>query len=191
MKIFDHIIKRDFKNLALAIGCFDGIHKGHKKVIERAVYYKNLGLIPAVFTFSENPKSILFNSNQKKILSIGKKYDLLEKLGVEEVYNIDFNSIKLYLAEDFFKEVLVNTLGTKCIICGFNFRFGVNSEAGTKELTDLCSIYNIKSEVIPPVKYKGMAISSTRIRKDIELGNITDASNMLGRIYEVLLEDHF
>lgn len=183
LNIFNKIVKRDFKNLAIAIGCFDGIHKGHQKVISQAVKCKSLGLVPAVFTFSKSPKSIILKQQEKRIISQEEKYKLLEELGIEEVYNIDFNYIRSYLAENFVRDLLINTLGTKYIICGFNFRFGLNGSAGTKELIKLCSTYNVKLKVVSPVEYKNMPISSTRIKKSIESGDYLDADNMLGRVH--------
>ena len=108
---------------AVALGVFDGIHRGHQAVINRAVSFKEKGLSPAVFTF--NTKTVTSKGNGKidMLISDELKLEKLEELGVEYVYSPQFSEIKGLTAERFVKEIIVDKFKAEVVVCGENFRF--------------------------------------------------------------------
>ena len=93
MKVYTSITEEQKSQLCVALGFFDGIHKGHRKVISETVKLKRLGLTPAVFTFEESPKSIIFKVKEKQITDNKAKKEKIESLGIEILYMIDFKKI--------------------------------------------------------------------------------------------------
>lgn len=165
---------------AVALGVFDGIHRGHQAVINRAVSFKEKGLSPAVFTF--NTKTVTSKGNGKidMLISDELKLEKLEELGVEYVYSPQFSEIKGLTAERFVKEIIVDKFKAEVVVCGENFRFGKGAFAGSAELAKLCENYNIETVVVPFTMYHGQPISSTEIRRLIREGSVDIANYLLG-----------
>lgn len=178
MKIYDiNTINNTEK--AVALGYFDGVHKGHQKVIIQTVEEKKFGLTPTVLTFDQNPKNILYNNHVKQLTNLSTKQKIFKKLNIEILYIINFKEICNLSPEEFIKNILINKLNTKCIVCGFNYKFGKNASGDTNLLKKICSDYNIKTKIIFPVLHKNLPISSTRIRYNILNKNFEEASFML------------
>lgn len=163
---------------AVALGVFDGIHKGHQAVISKAICYKNIGLSPCVFTF--DTKSVTSKGKIDLLISDELKFSKLIKMGVEYVYSPKFSDVKELSAEDFIKEILIKKLNCGVAVCGENFHFGKGGSAGCYELSKLCGEQGIKCEVIPFLNYNGKPICSTDIRELIKNGDIKTANEMLG-----------
>lgn len=166
-------------NTAVALGFFDGLHKGHLEVIRKAVDTKNVA--SAVFTFNNSPLLDLKKQAPAKIITNEQKFELLNKFGVEFLLSVDFNNVMNLSAEEFVEKILVNKLNAKYVYCGFNFSFGKNGMANANDLQYICSKYGIQVESISPVLYDGKVISSTAIRALLKSGNIITANKMLGR----------
>lgn len=164
---------------AVALGFFDGLHKGHREVIKKAVEYENLA--STVFTFKHSPLLDLKKQAPARILTQKQKLKLISDLGVEYFLSVDFKNVMNLSAEEFVKEVLVDKLNAKSVYCGFNFKFGKNGIADSSYLKKLCNNYNIQVESISPVLYNKTIISSTLIRNLLESGDIETANQMLGR----------
>ncbi len=179
MKIYNDLSEVQSLKTAVALGFFDGMHLGHKKVILKTISCKNQGLSPAVFTFTENPKSILTHTKDLKLMSNSEKIEYLENLGVESLYLINFLDIYKLTPEEFVKKILFEKLNAGAVICGFNYHFGYGGTAGSEDLKKICKKYNIKTYIVKPVLYKKEAISSTRIRKAIKSNDIKSAKRML------------
>ena len=180
MKIYDKITNENLEQKDVALGFFDGLHLGHKKVIKKTIHFKNKGLTPTVFTFSQNPKSILSNKNIIQIMSTKEKEDKLEKMGAELLYIVDFSVIRNMSPEKFVKEVLFKRLNAKIAVCGFNYHFGRGGTAGAEDLKKICKEYGIKTYIVKPVLYKKEIISSTKIRNAIIKKDFQKANDMLG-----------
>jgi len=163
---------------AVALGYFDGMHRGHQKVISTTVNLKKYFLRPTVFTFSKNPKSIVSNTSENQIMDIVKKEESLEKLGIEDLYIVDFLKIKDLTPREFVKNVLIKKLNAHAVVCGFNYHFGKGGVAGAEDLKKICKEFNIKTYIVKPVLYKSKPISSTRIRKAIKFNNISQITDM-------------
>lgn len=168
-------------DLALSLGFFDGLHKGHQSVINAAVAEKECGLTPAVLTFSESPQNLLSKDKVLRLMTGDCRRQLLEQMGVQVLYEIDFTSIMNLSADEFVEQILQNGLGAKKVFCGFNYHFGKNGSGNESTLKLLCSQRGIKAQSMPPVIYEGEAVSSTRIRNALQIGDVKLANKMLGR----------
>lgn len=179
MKVYTSIAEKQKSQLCVALGFFDGIHKGHKKVISETVKLKRFGLIPTVFTFEESPKSIIFKLKEKQITDNESKKEKIENLGIEVLYMIDFKKIMNYTPEQFVEKILKEKLNAKYLVCGFNYHFGIGGIADAKKLKEIAERFEIKTKIIKPILYKCSPVSSTRIREAIKNNDLSSANNML------------
>ena len=182
MKIYLDLKFKKLLPTAVALGFFNGIHKGHKEVIKAAVAKKKDGFEPSVFTFTT--KSLKPEKKQKSlnIYSESTKENIIEKLGIENYICPDFLDFKEFSGDDFFKKILVGKLNAKYIFCGKDFEMGKN-KIGISEIAALSEKYNINFEIINSVTAGRKKISTTEIRKLLESGNMEEANLMLGREY--------
>ena len=164
---------------ALALGNFDGVHIAHTALLEETVRVsRELGCIPAVFTFSRHSRASTEGKSPALITVGDEKLELFESCGIKRVYIADFDALSSYSPKRFVDEVLKNALSCAYAVCGFNFRFG-HLGAGTcddlKRLMDGCVT------IIPPVLRKGVPVSSTLVREAVEKGDMELARELLGR----------
>ena len=169
---------------SLALGAFDGLHRGHMAVIRRACAPGEGGrrLQPAVFTFSRSP------AGNSAVLTGRDKERLLEDAGVEVLYSLEFSQVKDWEAEAFVEQVLFETCAAQRLCCGEDFRFGRGARGDTALLQTLCDRRGVELTVVPPVKEGGEKVSSTRIRAAVEAGDISLANRLLGRPFGFSLE---
>lgn len=171
-------------NAVVTIGTFDGVHIGHRKIIARL---KELaaasGGETVILTFFPHPRMILHpeDENIKLITTISEKAELLEQLGIDHLiitpFSRDFSNQS---AEDYIRDVLVNKIGTKTIVIGYDHRFGKDRQGGLKDLLQLAPQYNYEVLEIPEQDINDVAISSTRIRNALLDGQIDIANECLG-----------
>lgn len=164
---------------AVALGLFDGLHKGHEAVIIAALSEKESNLSPAVFTFKT--ATITTKGAIKAILSDDLKEKLLKKMGVEIYLAPDFSLLKELPPKDFIKTVIKDRLNAGAVICGGDFRFGKNAAGNAELLKKECEALGIKTRIIPPVRQGGEIISSSKIRKAVELGDLEALHRYTGR----------
>ena len=175
-------LERSEKPSSTALGYFDGIHKGHRAVIEEAVEEaKKRELVPTVFTLLQSPRTVLRGEQSNNIITLDEKLSILENLGIEQVYLIDFNSIKNITANDFVRDVLCGCFHARHVSCGFNYHFGAGAQGSGEKLEEVCKEYGITVFARPRITMDEKPISSTRIRECIVRGDIEAANNMLGR----------
>lgn len=173
----------------ITIGSFDGLHLGHKVLFEET---KNLARLlnvkPAIVSFDPHPRIILFpESNLKLLTTLEEKLYLLSKSGIENLILIPFTKTLSELSHDLFvQEYIVDKLNVKGLIVGFNFRFGKNRKGDINYLNKAAQKYNFIVKAIPPVVLNGVIISSSAIRKLIEMGQIEEANELLGRPYFIM-----
>lgn len=167
---------------AVAMGYFDGIHLGHRAVIDGAVQWaKAHGAEPAVFTFKLPMENKM---KGKRLLSTEDKHALVESLGVAYYLVPEFEQIKALSPEQFVRSI-VDNCHAKALFCGENFTFGARA-AGTPELLrQLCEPLGVEVVVVPMAQFEGKTISSTRIRTALEGGDIPAANAMLGMPYAI------
>ena len=173
------------RQTAVALGFFDGVHKGHRSVIELAVDQKHNGLLPVCLTFSESPKSVISGVKAPYLMTLEDKVKALESIGVEHTVFSDFRKLMHLGAEEFVTEVLIKKLNAKKLFCGFNYRFGKNAEGDVTLLQKLCVEHHIALTVVPPETDGGEVVCSTLIRRLIAEGNIRRANSMLSGTFGV------
>ncbi len=164
---------------AVAIGVFDGVHRGHRRVIEQAAAQTGKTVACTFDTATISTKGIDF----RPIYDSDTKSRLLRSLGIDEVYSLDFAQIKDLTGDTFFTEILYYRLRAHTIVCGRDFRFGRGAAFGTEELARLCSSHNIKLIAVDAVMDGENKISSAAIRKLISSGDISRANELLGSEY--------
>jgi len=162
---------KDSGPCSLALGAFDGLHRGHMAVIRAAAQ----GDSPGVFTFTSGPKGA------PALLTPEDKLLLLEQAGIQRVYRVDFNSLRNMDAQRFVEEILFEKCHASRICCGGDFRFGRGAAGDTALLASLCAKAGVVLDILPPVEDSGGKVSSTRIRAAVENGDIPTANRLLGR----------
>lgn len=180
MEIYSQFVEK--KNLALALGYFDGVHLAHQKVISSAVNFaRENGLKSAVITFKEAPISYFKNIETKNICSLSDRLKYIENLGVDYVFVIDFATIAHLSAEEYLKDCLYKNFSPKAIVTGFNHTFGAKKSGNEKLLYDLQKDFGYEYIEIQPEKMDDEIISSTAIRNYLSNGEIQKANKMLGK----------
>lgn len=187
MKIYGDISGESIKTengTAIAIGKFDGLHKGHRALIERIISEKDNGLVPAVFAFARAPKEFIGNEKQKYIFTASEKRIFMEKNGVEILVEQPLNDVIIGTEpEVFIKDILVERLGVKKIVCGSDFRFGHKRLGDVEFLKEYEKKYGYKTIVIDKLKHGKREISSTFIREELGKGSISLVNELLGYPY--------
>lgn len=164
---------------AIALGYFDGLHKGHRNVISLAAAEKGNGLTPVCFTFSKSPKSVLNGTQSNALMTNEDKIKTLERLGIERTYQADFEKIMNMPAQDFAQKILIDTLKAEKLFCGFNYRYGKNGEGNAETLKSFCESKGVTLTVVPATESRGEIVSSTLIRKLITDGNVKRANELM------------
>ena len=189
MKIINNFnISKKYKRSSLAIGNFDGVHIGHQKVFNLAKKFANKNKSKfGILTFSPLPV-MFFNKKIKnyRLASEEDKSQLLKKHGVDFVVNINFNrGFSKISAENFIKKIIYKKINPKQVFVSDNFKFGYKRMGNVNLLEKLGKKYHYKLLKIVPHKHGAKLISSTRIRKCIQKGNITLANKLLSRTWSV------
>lgn len=170
----------------VAVGSFDGVHLGHRMLIERlAAESKKLCVPAVVFTFSasDSPKSGAGLLAQPEL-----KERLLAGLGVDAVVSVPFSVLRNMPAERFAEELLYRELGAKSVVCGYDFRFGADRSGDASLISRLLSPKGVSVRACPSLDVGGKPISSTDIRAMISEGRIGDANKLLGRDFSFCSE---
>ncbi|MGJ8693696.1 MAG: bifunctional riboflavin kinase/FAD synthetase [Thalassotalea sp.] len=172
----------------LTIGNFDGVHLGHKRVLEALVEQaRQLNTVAAVMVFEPQPQEVFAKENSPaRLTRLRDKYNLLQKLGVQRLICVNFNEeFARQSAEQFIEKLLVNKLGIKHLIIGDDFRFGQNRIGDFTMLNAYGQRFNFAVTDTKSYKMSDCRISSTEIRKALEKDDLTTAEAMLGRPYAI------
>ncbi|MDE6034467.1 MAG: bifunctional riboflavin kinase/FAD synthetase [Ruminococcus sp.] len=178
----------EIKKRAVALGLFDGIHLGHRAVLDLALNQKKNGLKPAVFTF--NPVTVLRKSSGKDgyIYDHVHKFKALWRYGSFGFYDIEtvrFEEICDMSGEEFAENILVKKMNAGIVCCGNNFRFGKNASCGVEELKSFGEKYGFDVQIAEPVKIDDITVSSGEIRRCLVNGEIERANTLLGEPYNI------
>ena len=170
----------------VALGTFDGLHRGHMDVIRTAWKEAHrTGALLAVFTFSNHPFAC-FRPDKvpPALITAAQKHQLLQDLGVDVLVDIPFNmSVARLTPEDFLQKL--NGLGYSCLVVGNNFTYGIRGEGTVATLRESAQRFGFKLLVRELVSDASMVISSTDIRRLIAEGDVEEAAAMLGRLYSL------
>ncbi len=160
----------------IALGNFDGVHIGHASLLEAAVSEAaRISATPMVWTFERRIDSPPYLTSQSD------KVELFRLAGISKIEFADFSALRDYSPERFVDEILIGKHNAAAVVCGFNFRFGAGGRGDSETLRALCAERRIGCVICPKVEYGGSAVSSTRIRELLAIGDLDRVSAMLGR----------
>ena len=173
----------------VTIGTFDGVHLGHRKIINRLQRVKQeTGGETFIFTFDPHPRQVLFpEQTDLKLLTLtNEKLELLEKAGVDHVLVYPFTkAFSKQSAHSYIKDILVDAIGVKQLIIGYDHHFGNNREGNITTLKKYACEYDFVVEEIPVHEIDDSNVSSSKIRKALEDGDLKTANAYLGYNYFV------
>lgn len=179
----------DIPNAVLTIGTFDGVHLGHQKIIERLkAEAKKVNGETVLFTFFPHPRMVIDPTNHglKLIQTQAEKIENLERIGLDHLIIFPFTkSFSNLTADEFVKDYLVNKLNVKTIVVGYDHQFGKNREGTLKHLQKLSETLPFKVIEIPAHEVDEINVSSTKIRKAIEIGDVQMANSYLNEPFEI------
>lgn len=176
----------DFKlyNSAVSLGKFDGVHLGHRLLLNYILSLKEDGLHPTVFTFAMHPSNLLSDRELDIIYTEEEKKSILKEIGMETLISYPFTKQTAEMEpEEFVEKVLVKKLDAKVIAIGSDFRFGYKRSGNAELLKKLSLNYNFEVEIFDKIRVDNEMISSTRIRTELAKGNIELVNRMLGKPY--------
>lgn len=182
-KIKDIKAYKSVEPTIVTIGTFDGVHVGHQKIIKRLINIgKQIHLKSVILTFFPHPRMVLQkDSGIKLINTINERGAILDALGLDYLLVKKFTKAFSRLsAEDFVKKILVDKLNAKKVIIGYDHRFGRNRNADINDLRKFGDLYGFEVEEISAQDINEVSVSSTKIRKALEEGDIAKANAFLG-----------
>lgn len=177
-----------FRGGAVTVGNFDGVHRGHVRIVRRLVELARRHGGPAVaFTFEPHPAAVLQPDRAPiPLTTLDRKAELLGRLGVDVVVAYPTDAAFLQLsAREFFDRILVDALGARAVVEGPNFLFGRQRRGNVELLKDFCRHAEIEFDVVEPFLFHGEIVSSSRIRNDLLQGRVAAAASMLTEPYRV------
>lgn len=188
MKVYYNLA--DFTPLNNAIvtsGTFDGVHLGHQKILQilRETTAQSGGE-SVVLTFWPHPRMVVSQDSQglKLLSTVDEKIELLEKQGVNHLLIVPFTrEFSELSSEEYVQKILIDTIGTKKLVIGYDHRFGRNREGSFQYLEDNSDRFGIEIEEISRQEIDNLVISSTKIRESLSEGHIKEANDLLGRNY--------
>lgn len=165
----------------MALGMFDGVHIGHKALLEKAVEEAKKLRCPSMAFCFENQPASLFGKGGRPLSTPGQRKLWMEKIGIDRVEMIPFTQTFAAQSPEAFVHMLQERYGIKALVVGFNYTFGKKAEGNSSLLLSIGEREGIPVFVIPPVLYEGLPVSSTRIRQALEKGDLSLARQLLGR----------
>lgn len=187
MNLYRQLETVNFDNFTVVtIGNFDGLHIGHKKIIDKVVDLSNkYNFEPVLFTFNNHPLKF-FGADIELIMPEEKKIEMIFNLGIRHIISVDFTKDVANMDPDLFvREILVKKLNAKYIVVGYDYRFGKKRKGDFQLLNMLSMKYGFTAIKMDKVVIDNATVSSTNIRKLIKDGDIPLANKMLGREFEI------
>ncbi|NLB17473.1 MAG: bifunctional riboflavin kinase/FAD synthetase [Syntrophomonadaceae bacterium] len=170
------------KPVVVALGNFDGVHKGHQQLIGETIRMTKDGGSSVVMVFEPHPRMVLNNDSPKLLTAVERKAEILEGMGLDYLLLTPFNrEIASWTPEFFVDKILVETLGASRVYVGYNYSFGRGAQGDAQLLTELGQQKGFEVEVIAPVKVDGQIVSSTLVRKCLEEGDVEAVNKYTGR----------
>lgn len=171
---------------AITIGTFDGVHIGHRKIIERLIATaKAQKLESTILTFFPHPRMVLQQNADLKLLNtIDERIEILKNSGIDNLIIYPFSrSFSRMDAEEYIEEILLEKLNAKCVIIGYDHHFGRNRTADIQDLCEYGKQYDFEVQEIAKQDVDDVSVSSTKIRRALKKGNIEKANRYLGAPY--------
>ena len=184
MKHYHSLEEANLQNSYLTIGVFDGVHRGHRKIITKlvdAAHAKNSQAV--VLTFDPHPASVLTGKEIRLLTTPDERAEILDSLGVDVVitqrFTLDLSTVPAFE----YMTRLKQFLGLSHLLIGYDFALGKGREGNAPRLTEIGVALNYTVEIIPALSDESGVISSTEIRKLISIGNVSEANKLLGYEY--------
>ena len=193
MKVFRNIIEaRNIPHAVVTIGTFDGVHLGHQAIFKKMKdLAQSIGGQTVVVTFEPHPRQVLNidSSNLRFLCTPEEKLKKFEEFGIDNVLIINFTKeFSRTPSEVFIKDYIIDHIHPAYIVVGYDHHFGKNRMGDFSLLSDLMKKYNFKVERIAAQDVENIAISSTKIRHALAVGNVKSANRLLGYTYSVTAE---
>ena len=190
MEIFDghRALFRPLFSPAIALGNFDGVHQGHKHLLaETVAASRRLGGDAVVLTFDPHPAQILAPGRAPPLLTTReRKLELIAETGIDACIVEPFTrELSLLSPEAFLQNILVDVIGVRHVVVGYDFCFGRNRAGTTETLREFAATHGFTAQIIEPVKVAGAVASSSEIRGLLAAGEVSAVSVLLGRHYDV------
>lgn len=188
MLVFRGIPERVQSAVALTIGNFDGVHRGHQALIQKLREAAGkFGLPAAVMTFEPHPREFFAPANAPtRLSSLREKLELLEERGVDQVYVFRFSrEFAVLTPAAFIEDILVRGLGTRWLAVGDDFRFGARRAGDYAMLQSASDEFGFRLESLPTVEIDGHRVSSSAVRAALAAGDLQAAQKLLGRSYGI------
>lgn len=176
------------KSTAVAIGNFDGMHRGHQELLRRLVQEaRNRGLLSAALTFDPHPARVLRPSQVPALLgTLAQRLAAFDAIGIEAVLVMRFDeSLARMTAEEFAEVVLAQTMRARIVLVGSNFRFGHKQLGDVNVLQECGRRWGFEVQIAEPVQQGGAVISSSAVREEVREGEMDEAAKMLGRPFSL------
>ena len=172
-----------FRRPVVAIGVFDGVHRGHRHVLEELrAFADQEGGEAVVITFDTHPRAVLEGAAPRPLLSLEHRLLLLDRLGVDATIVLPFDpEVRDTTYERFVEEVLVRGLGIRGLLFGYNTNFGKDGAGTFATVGPLARRHGFAIREAPPIAVRGQPVSATRIRAAVERGDLAEAEDLLGR----------
>ncbi len=182
----DKLESERFADIATTIGSFDGVHRGHRKIIEALLEdSRRLRLRPTLVTFEPHPQLVLGKRGPVEILTtLDEKLHLLESSGIDTVIVLEFNrQLASYPPEEFVRRILVEKLGMKALVIGYDHHFGKDRSGNTELLRRMSENGEFHFSLVPEFKLGDKTVKSTVIRRELKEGSFGAAVEILGYNY--------
>lgn len=185
MKLYRTLESLKIDGSACAIGMFDGVHVGHRMVLENALREARLWKVPSVvFSFANHPQFVTSQTPTQLLSSLEERLAAFEAMGFDAALILDFTpELKSLTALDFVQQILVQRMGSKSVTVGYDHRFGQGRQGDGAFLAQCGQTFGFDSQIIDPVRVDDQIVSSTVIRKLLNFGDLTQANKLLGRSY--------
>jgi riboflavin kinase/FMN adenylyltransferase len=186
MKIYHELFRENDRPLVLAIGFFDGMHRGHMEIVRAALRMRKPGYRCGVLTFANHPAAFLRPGTEPPMLTTtAERINLFARAGFEECFLVPFDRTIAMMSPQVFLERLTAGLGARGIAVGANFRFGHKRAGDAATIGTYFSERGLPFAAVENLTHEGERISSTRIRTLVADGNLELADHLLGHSYEL------
>lgn len=176
-------------NAVVTSGTFDGVHRGHQTILSRLTEVARAsGGESVLITYWPHPRTVVSNDSQnlKLLTTLDEKIELLDQAGVDHLVVIPFTrSFSELTSEEYIRQILIDKIGTKKLVIGYDHRFGRDREGGFDYIQAHQSEYGFEVEEIPRQDIEAVGVSSSKIRAALNEGNVHTANRFLGRLYSL------
>lgn len=182
---FDQINRDLFKNAVVTVGNFDGVHQGHNRIINELLDISDkISGDSVIITFPAHPQNTILSKHIPVLTTLDEKINELHNKGISNIVLMNFTKkIASMRAVDFISEILIDKIDTKQLIMGYDHAFGSNREGNYETICSIMKEYGIPVVKVEPMIIGNYTVSSSLLRKEISVGNISFANEIIGRNY--------